>query len=171
MGDVYECVSELRNEHVSLFFKECRHPGRSCIYWARVTSLTFNSQPMHLTHKLILCSQITWGRVDNSWDSAVKSPCWHWVLNLWPSNRDLLRFAAVPSLQDLAIFRAPHRCFHLGVICWKKMSMLWTLRRAACMMRTFIYRYLNLGHFLHRHQCNVYLGSICDFPSLSVSSL
>ena len=33
----------------------------------------------------------------------MKSPCSHQVLNPWPSNPDLLWFAAIPSLQDLAI--------------------------------------------------------------------
>ena len=66
------------------------------------------SQSIQLTHELILCIQITRGRVHFNRDSTAKSPCWHRVLNLWPSNPDLLWFAAVPSLQDLAIFMAPH---------------------------------------------------------------
>ena len=40
------------------------------------------SQPMHLTHELILYVQITLGRVDFNGDSIVKSSCWHQVLNL-----------------------------------------------------------------------------------------
>jgi hypothetical protein len=66
------------------------------------------SQPRHLTYELILCIQITRGRVHFNGDSTAKSPCWHRVSSLWPSDPDLLRFAAVPSLQDLAIFMAPH---------------------------------------------------------------
>ena len=48
------------------------------------------------------------GRVDFKGDTAGKSPCWHQVSNLWPSDPDLLWFAAIPSLQDLAIFMASH---------------------------------------------------------------
>ena len=59
---------------------------------------------MHLTHELILSIQIKRGKVHLNWDSTVKSPCWHQVSNLWPSDPDLFRFAVVPSLQDLAIF-------------------------------------------------------------------
>ena len=55
------------------------------------------SQPMHLTCELILCIQITRGRVPFNGDSTAKSPCWHQVLNLWRSDLDLLQFAAVPS--------------------------------------------------------------------------
>ena len=61
------------------------------------------SQPIHLTHELLLCIQIMGRWVDIHGDSAVKSPCWHQGLNLQPSNPDLLHFAAVPSLRDLAI--------------------------------------------------------------------
>ena len=60
------------------FFKGCRRPGGSLIYWAHVTSLHVKqmySQPMHLTHELILCIQTTGGRVDFYGDSTVKSPC------------------------------------------------------------------------------------------------
>ena len=57
---------------------------------------------IHPTHELILCIQITTGRVHFNGDSAVKSPFRHWVLNLCHSNPDLLRFAAVPSSQDLS---------------------------------------------------------------------
>ena len=66
------------------------------------------SQSIHLTHELILCIQIKRGRVHFNRDSTAKSPCWHQVLNLWPSHPDLLQSAAIPSLQDLAIFMAPH---------------------------------------------------------------
>ena len=38
----------------------------------------------------------------------MKSPCWHRVSNLQTSDPDLLCLAAVPSLQDSAIFMAPH---------------------------------------------------------------
>ena len=44
---------------------------------------------IHLTHELILCIQITRRRVDFKWDSTVKSPSWHQVLNLWSSDPDL----------------------------------------------------------------------------------
>ena len=43
------------------------------------------NQPIHPTREMILCIQITKGRVDFNGDSALKSPCWLWVLNLWPS--------------------------------------------------------------------------------------
>ena len=66
------------------------------------------SQSIHLTHELIMCIQITRGKVHFNRDSTVKSPCWHQVLSLWPSDPDLLWYAAIPSLQDLAIFMAPH---------------------------------------------------------------
>ena len=59
---------------------------------------------MHLTHELILSIQIKRGKVHLNGDSTVKSPCWHQVLNLWPSDPDLFRFAVVPTLQYLAIF-------------------------------------------------------------------
>ena len=59
---------------------------------------------MHLTHELILSIQIKRGKVHLNGDSTVKSPCWHQVLNLWPSDPDLFQFAVVPSLQDLAIY-------------------------------------------------------------------
>ena len=58
------------------------------------------SQPLHLTHEFILCTQIAIRRPD----FTVKSPCWHRVLNLWPSNTNILWLAVVPSWQDLAIF-------------------------------------------------------------------
>ena len=44
-----------------------------------------NSQSIHLKHELILCLQITRGRVHLNGDSTAKHPCWHQVLNLWPS--------------------------------------------------------------------------------------
>ena len=40
---------------------------------------------------------MTRGKVDFSRDSIAKSPCWRQVSNLWPSNQNLLRFAAVDS--------------------------------------------------------------------------
>ena len=51
----------------------------------------------------MLWSQITRGRVDFNGDPAVKSHCWKRVLNLQPLDPDLLCFAAVPSLQVVAI--------------------------------------------------------------------
>ena len=65
-------------------------------------------QPIHLKHELILRLQITRGCVDFNGDSTVKSLCWRWVSNLWPSDLDLLHFAAVPFLQNLTFFMAPH---------------------------------------------------------------
>ena len=62
------------------------------------------SQTMYLSHELILCTQITRGRVDFNGDSAVKIHCWKRVFNMLPLDPDLLCFAAVPSLQDVAIF-------------------------------------------------------------------
>ena len=41
-----------------------------------------NSQPVHLTHELILCIQITRGRIKFNGDSTGKSPCWHQISNL-----------------------------------------------------------------------------------------
>ena len=66
------------------------------------------SRPIHLTHELILCIPITRGRANFTGDTTMKSPCWHLFLSLWPSDPELLWFAAVPSKQDLAIFMAPH---------------------------------------------------------------
>ena len=40
------------------------------------------SQPMHLSHEVIMCLQITRAREDFNGDSAVKSLCWHQILNL-----------------------------------------------------------------------------------------
>ena len=70
------------------------------------------SQLIHLTHELILCIQITSGRIDFNGDSPEKSPCGHQVSNIRPSNPDLLQFAAIPLLQDLAIFITPHGLAH-----------------------------------------------------------
>ena len=65
------------------------------------------SQTIHLTHELKSCIQIIRRRVDFNGDSTVKVPC-----RRRDSNRDhptqVLSFAAAPSLQDLAIFMAPH---------------------------------------------------------------
>ena len=65
------------------------------------------SQTIHLTHELKSCIQIIRRRVDFNGDSTVKAPC-----RRRDSNRDhptqVLSFAAAPSLQDLAIFMAPH---------------------------------------------------------------
>ena len=58
----------------------------------------------HLTHELMLCLQITRGRVKFYGDSAVIS---HSDLNLWPSGSNLLRLLAGPSLKDLAILMSP----------------------------------------------------------------
>ena len=54
--------------------------------------LSLYSQPIHLTHELKLCIQITRRRVNFNGDSTAKSPCWHLNSNLSPSNPDLLRF-------------------------------------------------------------------------------
>ena len=62
------------------------------------------SQPKHLSDELILCIHITRVRVDFNRDSGAKSHRWCRVVNLRPSNPDLLCFAAV---QDLTIFMAP----------------------------------------------------------------
>ena len=50
------------------------------------------SQSIHLTHELVLSTQITRGRVDFNEESTMKSPCWHRVFNLWPSDPDLHSF-------------------------------------------------------------------------------
>ena len=82
----------------NFFCKGCHRPGGSFIYWAQLTSLTskanaLSTNPSHKwTDKLY---------------SNQKSPCWHRVSCLWPSDPDLLWFAAIPSQQDLAIFTAP----------------------------------------------------------------
>ena len=65
-------------------------------------------QPSHLIQELILWIQITRRKIDINGDSVMKSPCWNRVSNLQPSYLDLLWFSNVPSLQDLAIFMAPH---------------------------------------------------------------
>ena len=59
------------------------------------------SQPKRLAHEFILCMQVTRRRVDINTDSAVKVLWLHQVLNLPPSDPDLLHFAAIPSLQNL----------------------------------------------------------------------
>ena len=51
------------------------------------------SHPIHFTHELVLCIQITRGRVDFNGNSAAKSPCWHRVSNLRPSRLMLLNFS------------------------------------------------------------------------------
>ena len=38
-----------------------------------------DSQPINITHELMLCIQITRDRVDFNRDPALKSPCWHQV--------------------------------------------------------------------------------------------
>ena len=58
-------------------------------------------QTIHVTHELILCILITRKREDINRDYTVKIPCWYQVLNLLPSNPDLLCFAVVPYLQEL----------------------------------------------------------------------
>ena len=70
------------------------------------------SQLIHLTHELILCIQITSGRIYFNRDSPEKSPCGHQVSSICPSNPDLLQFEARPPLQDLAIFITPHGLAH-----------------------------------------------------------
>ena len=86
------------------FLKDCHHPGRSfcahdpslgCEAHVQSISVCIWGVPVHLTYSLILCTQITRRRVDVSGDSSVKSPCWLQVLNLWPSDSDLLWFAAI----------------------------------------------------------------------------
>ena len=65
-----------------------------------------------ISHTNSYCAFIS-QEVDFKGDSTVKSPCWRRVSNQWPSNPDLLRFSAIPSLQHLAIFMAPHGRAHL----------------------------------------------------------
>ena len=55
-----------------------------------------NTVAPHLLDELLLCKRFTRGREDFMADSAIKSPCWHRVLNLWPSNPVL--FALQPYL-------------------------------------------------------------------------
>ena len=88
------------------FFKAIHLPGGSFIYWAHVTSLTCkaNVQPTNTTSH----TWITRRRVHLNRNSVAKSPWWQRVANLWTSDTDLLWFAAIHSLQDLAIFMAPH---------------------------------------------------------------
>ena len=45
----------------------------------------------------------------------MKSPCWYRVLNLWPSDIDLLLFTAVPSLNYLTIFHGSMRPLALQI--------------------------------------------------------
>ena len=57
------------------------------------------SQPIQLVHVVILSTFITTERVDFNRDSTAKNPCWLKVLNLLPSDPDLLGFAPMPSLR------------------------------------------------------------------------
>ena len=85
------------------FFKAIHLPGGSFIYWAHVTSLTCKANApstIHLTDELILCTQITRRKADINGVLERKVFAGKEFLNLWPSNPDLLTFAALPSLQD-----------------------------------------------------------------------
>ena len=55
----------------------------------------------------------------------MKSHCWLQVLNLQPSDPDLLRFAAIPSLQDLAIFMDPHGQAPISLVVYTY-NFIWT---------------------------------------------
>ena len=68
-----------------------------------------DSQPIHLTNELILCILITRGRVHFNGYSTVKSPFWHQVLNLCPSDPKFLRLAAVPSSKDFGHFHLSNK--------------------------------------------------------------
>ena len=100
-------------------------------------------RPIQPKHGLILCMQNTRGRVVFNRVSVVKSPCWHWVLILWPSNPDLLCFAAVHVLQDFVIFTALLSLFfHAGMvnsspILWSYFGGQLTPRATAVLLTTF----------------------------------
>ena len=94
-------------------FKGCLHPGGSFLFIDLMLHLShlkqLFSQPIHLTHELKLCMQITRRRVElMDIIFCSENPCWHQVLNLYASNLDLLQFAAIHSQQDLAILMVPH---------------------------------------------------------------
>ena len=56
------------------------------------------SHQIYGTHELILCIEITRRWVDINKDSTVKSPCWHRVLSLRPSDPDILPFCSCTIL-------------------------------------------------------------------------
>ena len=120
---IMKLIKTIEPEFLSLAFqisfKGCPYPGRYFIHWVNEENehvKQINSQLIHLSHKLSLCSHITWGRVGFSRDSAIKSPRWCWVSNLQPSDPDLLHFAAVPYQHDLAISMAPHGWAYIKLI-------------------------------------------------------
>ena len=82
----------------SSFFSFCHHPGGS-FFIERVSHLSnvkqMYSQPIHLTHEILLCLHITRGGVHFNADSAVKSPCWQGVSKLGPSDPYHAHFAAI----------------------------------------------------------------------------
>ena len=82
------------------------------------------------------------------WDSEVKSPCHHIVSNLRPYNPDLHRFAAAPSLQDLAIFLAAH------IRPIQEASTLWSpikeLSRPSAINLPWTYPEIQIGANFHR---------------------
>ena len=67
---------------------------------------------MYNQSKIDILNSNQWWRIDFNRDSGVKSLCW--ILSLCPPNPDLLQIVAVPSLQDLAIFKAPQGRGHLS---------------------------------------------------------
>ena len=75
-----------------------------------------NSQPVHLTHELILCKLITRGRIEFNGDSTGKSPCWHQISNL-PTH---MIFNLQPYLQKWF-------CYFLGSTKWGPINwaVLW----------------------------------------------
>ena len=84
------------------FCKGCHHPDGFLIFklMSHLSYVTKFTVSQYISHVNWYCTriQITRGRVDFKGDCTVKSPCWHWVLNLWPSDPDLRWFTAVPSL-------------------------------------------------------------------------
>ena len=87
-----------------LLFWRLPPPWWIFFYWAALLHLShvkqICSQPINLTHELILWIQITSRRVDINGDSTVKSPCWCRVSNLQPSDPDLIQL----WLQNLIMF-------------------------------------------------------------------
>ena len=89
----------------------------SPILYSLVAWLTSHSPFPYINHYIPymnwnFCIQIPRERVDFNGDSAVKSPCWFWVLNLQLFNPDLLPFAPIVSYLIWPFFMAPHCWVH-----------------------------------------------------------
>ena len=93
---------------VVLFFNGRHHPGGSFDYWAHVTlkANVLSTNTSHTWINFVFTNHR--GQVHFNGESTAKSPCWLRVSNRWPSDPDLLWFAPIPSLHDLAIFMVPH---------------------------------------------------------------